>query len=70
MFRVDAASGAVTRLTGNGHAGNVQPLPGGGALYTLNSIMAPDDLYRLDAARQVRAADPGQRARCSPSSIR
>ena len=50
VFRVDAASGAVTRLTGNGHAGNVQPLPGGGALYTLNSIMAPDDLYRLDAA--------------------
>ena len=49
VFRVDVATGKVTRLTGNGHAGNVLPLAGGGALYTLNSVMAPDDLYRVDA---------------------
>ena len=47
------ATGAVTRLTGDGHFGNVQPLPGGGALATMNSIMAPDDLYRLDAGGRL-----------------
>ena len=49
VFRIDARTGAVTRLTGDGHFDNVQPLPGGGAIVTMNSIMAPDDLYRLDA---------------------
>ena len=50
VWRIDAASGAVTRLTGNGHAGNVIPLSGGGAIFTQNDVMAPDDLYRVDAA--------------------
>jgi dipeptidyl aminopeptidase/acylaminoacyl peptidase len=49
VFRVDVASGKVTRLTGDGHYGNVHALSGGGAVVTMNSIMAPDDLYRLDA---------------------
>ena len=53
MFRVDVASGKVVRLTGNGHAGNVVPLPGGGAVFTQNSIMAPDDLFRVDAKGKV-----------------
>ncbi|HEV2044194.1 MAG TPA: prolyl oligopeptidase family serine peptidase, partial [Sphingomicrobium sp.] len=53
VWRVDVASGAVTRLTGNGHAGNIVPLPGGGAVFTQNSIMAPDDLYRLDARGRI-----------------
>ena len=53
VFRVDARTGAVTRLTGDGHFGNVQPLTGGGALATMNSIMAPDDLYRLDAGGRL-----------------
>ena len=48
VFRVDVASGRVTRLTQGGNAGSVIPLPDGGALYTLNSLQAPDDLYRLD----------------------
>jgi len=48
VFRVEAATGKVTRLTGDGHYDNVRPLPGGGAIATMNSIMAPDDLYRLD----------------------
>jgi dipeptidyl aminopeptidase/acylaminoacyl peptidase len=47
IFRVDVASGRVTRLTGEGNAGNVQALPGGAVLYTSNSIQAPDDLYLL-----------------------
>ena len=49
VFRVDAASGKVTRLTGDGHFDNVHPLAGGGAIVTMNSIMAPDDIYRIDA---------------------
>ena len=59
------ARGAVTRLTGDGHFGNVQPLPGGGAIATMNSIMAPDDLYRLDAARP-----PDQADQCQPRTAR
>jgi len=53
VWRVDATSGAVTRLTGNGHAGNVIPLASGGALYTQNSIMAPDDLFRVDGQGRI-----------------
>ncbi len=53
VFRVDVRSGAVTRLTQSGTANNVLPLPGGGALYTLNSLQAPDDLYRLDRRGQA-----------------
>jgi dipeptidyl aminopeptidase/acylaminoacyl peptidase len=49
VFRVDAATGKVTRLTGDGNYGNVHALPGGGAIATMNSVMAPDDLYRVDA---------------------
>ena len=48
VFRIDAATGRVTRLTGDGNYGNVHALRGGGAIVTMNSIMAPDDLYRLD----------------------
>ena len=48
VFRIEVPSGRVTRLTEGGTAGSVVPLPGGGALYTLNSLQAPDDLYRLD----------------------
>ena len=53
VWRVDAASGKVSRLTGEGHAGNVVPLAGGGAIYTSNSVMAPDDLYRVDGKGKV-----------------
>jgi len=58
VFRVDARSGEATRLTGDGHFDNVRPLPGGGAIATMNSIMEPDDLYRLDpAGRTTRLTD-------------
>jgi dipeptidyl aminopeptidase/acylaminoacyl peptidase len=58
VFRVDAASGKVTRLTGDGNYGNVHALAGGGAIATMNSIMAPDDLYRLDPrGRSVKLTD-------------
>jgi dipeptidyl aminopeptidase/acylaminoacyl peptidase len=54
LFRVDVATGRVTRLTQGGTAGNVTPLRDGSILYTLNNLQAPDDLYRLD--RRGRAA--------------
>jgi dipeptidyl aminopeptidase/acylaminoacyl peptidase len=58
VFRLDAATGQVTRLTGEGHFGNVHALPGGGAIATMNSIMAPDDLFRLDPrGRLARLTD-------------
>jgi dipeptidyl aminopeptidase/acylaminoacyl peptidase len=53
VWRVDVASGKVARLTGEGHAGNVVPLAGGGAIYTSNTVMAPDDLFRVDAKGKV-----------------
>jgi len=53
VFRVDVASGKVTRLTGDGHAGNVIPLANGGAVFTQNSALAPDDLYRVDGRGKV-----------------
>jgi len=48
VFRVDAATGKVTRLTGDGHYASVHALTDGGAIATMNSALAPDDLYRLD----------------------
>jgi len=51
VFRVDAASGQVTRLTADGAFGNVHALPGGGLIATMNSIRGPDDLYRIDGTR-------------------
>jgi dipeptidyl aminopeptidase/acylaminoacyl peptidase len=53
VFSVDAATGKVTRLTGDGSFGNVHALPDGGAIVTMNSIRAPDDLYRLDPGGRV-----------------
>ncbi|WP_309601578.1 S9 family peptidase [Sphingomonas sp.] len=47
IWTIDVASGTVTRLTGDGHAGNVIPMANGGVIFTQNSIMAPDDLYRV-----------------------
>lgn len=47
VFRIDARTGAVTRLTQDGHSGNVRALPNGSVLFTSNSVHAPDDLYLL-----------------------
>ncbi|MEO6360753.1 MAG: prolyl oligopeptidase family serine peptidase, partial [Sphingomicrobium sp.] len=48
IFRVDVRNGRVTRLTREGHSGNVRALPNGEVLFTSNSVLAPDDLYRID----------------------
>lgn len=49
LFRVDLASGRQTRLTQAGTVGNVVPLRDGSIIYTLNSVEAPDDIWRLPA---------------------
>lgn len=49
IFRIDRASGAVTRLsffgTREGHLGNVTPLADGRLVFTRDSIEAPAELY-------------------------
>ena len=52
LFRIDSRTGRVTRLTREGTVNNVFALRGGAVLYTLNSLRAPDDLYRLRRGRQ------------------
>ena len=54
LFRVDVATGQVTRLTGEGTAHNARPLPDGSVLFALNSIHAPDELYRLQGAAAAK----------------
>ncbi|MEC3950132.1 S9 family peptidase [Sphingobium sp. HWE2-09] len=49
VFRVDAASGKVVRLTQKGHAGSVVPLPKGGFVYALDSIQSPADFWKMPA---------------------
>jgi dipeptidyl aminopeptidase/acylaminoacyl peptidase len=53
LFRVDVASGKVTKLTGNGSAHAAVPLKDGSILFAMNSVMAPDDLYRVDGKGKV-----------------
>jgi len=53
VFRVDIRTGRVTRLTQAGTAGNVVTVRDGSVLYTLNSLQAPDDLYRLDRRGRI-----------------
>ena len=53
LFRIDVASGRVTRLTTDGAAHGAVPLADGSILYAMNSIKAPDDLYRVDGKGKV-----------------
>jgi dipeptidyl aminopeptidase/acylaminoacyl peptidase len=46
LFRVDATSGAVTRLTQEGHIAAVAITPRG-PVVALDSLTAPDDFYRI-----------------------
>jgi len=73
LFRVDAATGRVTRLTADGLAHNARPLPDGSVLYSRNSVAAPDDLYRVDRrgrTRQLTAVNRDLLAELDPVSIR
>lgn len=52
-FRVDVETGKVTRLTGEGNVGSVIPLTDGSIVYTMNSIQAPNEIFRRDAKGKV-----------------
>jgi len=58
VFRVDAASGKLVRLTQKGHAGSVVPLPQGGFVYAMDSIQSPADFWKMPAkGKPVRLTD-------------
>jgi len=72
VFRVDVATGRAIRLTQGGVAGNVVPMRDGGLLYTLNSLQAPDDLYRMDArgrSTQITHVNADKLADLDPVSV-
>ncbi|WP_093332854.1 alpha/beta hydrolase family protein [Sphingomonas rubra] len=53
LFRVDAATGKVTRLTGEGHVSAVAVTPKG-AVVAMNSLVAPDDFYAVTRPNRVQ----------------
>jgi dipeptidyl aminopeptidase/acylaminoacyl peptidase len=73
LFRVDVRTGRVTRLTEGGTAGNVVAARDGAVYYTLNSLQAPDDLYRLDRrgrTAQLTRVNADKLAGLDPVSVR
>jgi dipeptidyl aminopeptidase/acylaminoacyl peptidase len=74
LFRVDIATGRPTRLTQGGTVGNVTPLRDGSIVYTLNSIEAPDDIWRLPArggvAQRLTAVNAAVLAQLDAVSVR
>ena len=53
VFQIDLG-GKVTRLTKDGHVGEVAPLKDGSILYTMDSLHAPADLYLRDKSGKVQ----------------
>ncbi len=53
LFRVSLPDGKVTRLTREGHVSGVAPTPDGGAIVSLDTMVAPADLYRVSVQGQV-----------------
>lgn len=47
LYRVDIATRAITPVVTTGNAGSAIPLSDGSVVYTLNSLAAPTDLYRV-----------------------
>jgi dipeptidyl aminopeptidase/acylaminoacyl peptidase len=72
LFRIDARSGRVTRLTRGGTVGNVAARRDGSVVYTLNSVEAPDDLYllpRRGAPRRLTSINADRMAEFDPVHI-
>jgi dipeptidyl aminopeptidase/acylaminoacyl peptidase len=49
LFQISLDRGNVTRLTAEGRVANVIPLAQGGAVFTLDTMQQPADMYRLSA---------------------
>lgn len=67
-----ALDGNVSRLTERGSVGDTIPLADGSMLYTMNSVQAPNDLYRLlpgGASRQLTAVNADIFAEIDPVSV-
>jgi dipeptidyl aminopeptidase/acylaminoacyl peptidase len=72
LFRVDVATGRVTRLTREGTAHNARPLADGSVLFTMNSVRAPDEVYRLDrrgGLAQLTSVNAARLAELDPISF-
>jgi dipeptidyl aminopeptidase/acylaminoacyl peptidase/uncharacterized GH25 family protein len=52
LFLISLDTRKVTRLTAEGRVAKVVPMPAGGAVFTLDTILQPADLYRLSAEGQ------------------
>jgi dipeptidyl aminopeptidase/acylaminoacyl peptidase len=48
LFRVSVGDGRIERLTGGGYVSDLATSPTGAALYVLDSLTAPADIWRLD----------------------
>lgn len=53
IFAIDAKSGRITRLTGEGDVSAVVPTKGG-VVFAMNSLLAPDDFYELKGRAVTR----------------
>src|SRR3546814_20584722 len=65
LWRIDARSGKVTRLTDNGTVSSLA-VTASGAIVTMNSLTAADDLYRTEELRVGKECVSTGRARWSP----
>jgi len=52
-YKLDASSGKVSRLTGEGNVGATIPLKDGSLIFTMNSRQAPTEIYRRSADGKV-----------------
>ncbi len=62
-YRIDARTGAQTRLTERGSVSDVHALRGGGMVYAINSITAPADLVAMDGRGATRPLTHANAAR-------
>ncbi|HEX8526831.1 prolyl oligopeptidase family serine peptidase [Allosphingosinicella sp.] len=72
LYRVDVRNGRVTRLSERGTVANVTVARDGSVLYTMNSLQAPDDLYRLPrrgAARRLTRINEDKLAGIDPVRV-
>jgi dipeptidyl aminopeptidase/acylaminoacyl peptidase len=72
VYRVDIRTGRVTRLTQAGNVNDVNVLPNGSLVYSMNSIVAPNDIYLRRVNGQVvrLAQDPASPPFAMPVTYR
>lgn len=53
LFRYTLLGGTIERFSGSGRIGSVSPQPDGSVLVVRNSALAPSDIFRIDADKQM-----------------